>query len=285
MEPVSMRTLMGQRDVNRRTFVVSSLGAGFALAVLPVSAQTITTSASGLVAGEVKVPVHDGSVPAYRARPAGAGPFPVVLVIQEVFGVHEWIKDVCRRLAHLGYYAIAPALYARQGDPMKVKDVDELVTKIVSQVPDSQVMADLDATAAFAAGDGGNTARMGVIGFCWGGREVLMYASHNPRLKAAVAYYGFPQKAFHDGDRYPQDLVEDNHVPTLGLYGGADPGIPAAAIKAYFDALKASGNSASEYVIYPGAPHGFLADYRPTYDKAAAQDAWKRTTAWFEARL
>ncbi len=285
MQPVPMRTLMGERDVTRRAFVVSSLGAGFALAVLSVSAQTITTPATGLVAGEVKIPVADGSVPGYRAKPEGAGPFPVILVIQEVFGVHEWIKDVCRRYAHQGCYAIATELFARQGDPRKVPDVETLVKTIVSQAPDKQVMADLDASVAFARGDGGNTARLGAIGFCWGGRAVLMYAAHNPKLKAAVACYGFPQRAFHDGDRYPMDVVEDNKVPTLGLYGGADKGIPEDVIKAYFDALKKSGNTASEYVIYPGASHGFLADYRPTYDKAAAEAAWKRANDWMKAKV
>jgi carboxymethylenebutenolidase len=285
MEPVPMRELMGERDVNRRMFVVSSLAAGFAASVLPVSAQTITTSADGLTVGEVKIPASGGSLPAYRAKPAQGGPFPVVLVIQEIFGVHEWVRDMCRRLAHQGYYAIATELYARQGDASKVPDVPTLMKTIVANVPDAQVMGDLDATAVFAQTDGGNAARLGVIGFCWGGRAVMMYASHNPRLKAAIACYGFPNKAFHEGDRMPQDLVAANKTPTLGIFGSADQGIPADAIKAYFDALKNAGNTGSEYEIYQGAQHGFLADYRPSYDKASAEKAWTRITGWFKAKL
>jgi carboxymethylenebutenolidase len=281
-----MKTLMGERSVDRRAFVVSSLAAGFALAALPVSAQTITTSAQGLTAGEVKVPVKGGSMPAYRAMPATGGPFPVILMIQEVFGVHEFIKDVCRRFAKLGYYAIAPELYARQGDPSKVPDIDTLMNTIVSKVPDAQVMSDLDATAAFAKASGsGDTTRLGINGFCWGGRIVLMYAAHNPAVKAAVAWYGFPQISFYPGDKSATDVAASNRAATLGLYGGADTGIPKAAIQKYFAALKAAGNTHSEYKIYPGTPHGFFADYRATYTKAAAEDGWKRATAWLHTNL
>ncbi len=182
-----MKSLLGDREVNRRAFVVSSLGAGFALAVLPVTAQTITTSAEGLVAGEVNVPTKDGMMPAYRAMPATGGNFPVVLVIQEIFGVHEHIKDVCRRIAKGGFFAIAPELYARQGDPAKYTDIPKLMTEIVSKVTDAQVMADLDATVAYAKSTGkADTARLGITGFCWGGRTVQMYAAHNPNVRAAL---------------------------------------------------------------------------------------------------
>lgn len=281
---VEMKTLMGQRTVDRRRFVVSSLGAGFALAVQPVSAQTVHTPTDGLTAGEVKVPVSDGAMPAYRAMPASEGPFPVVVVIQEVFGVHEFIKDVCRRFAKLGYYAIAPELYARQGDPSKVADIGALMSQIVSKVPDAQVMSDLDATVAFAKASGkADSAHLAINGFCWGGRAVLMYASHNPAVKAAVAWYGFPQKAFHEGDATPISLVARNKAATLGLYGGADQGIPKEAIEAYFSALKAEGNSKSSYEIFAGAQHGFFADYRPSYNKAAGDAAWARATAWIKA--
>jgi carboxymethylenebutenolidase len=281
-----MPALMGERSVDRRVFVVSSLAAGFALAALPVSAQTITTSAEGLTAGEVKVPVADGSMPAYRAMPATGGPFPVILVIQEVFGVHEFIKDVCRRFAKLGYYAIAPELYARQGDPSIVADIPTLMKTIVAKVPDAQVTSDLDATVAFAKASGsGDTAHLGINGFCWGGRIVLMYASHNPAVKAAVAWYGFPQASFYPGDKSPTDVAASNKAATLGLYGGADTGIPKEAIEAYFAALKAAGNTRSEYKIYPDTPHGFFADYRATYTKSAAEDGWKRATAWFHTNL
>jgi len=193
-----LRSLTGDRNVDRRTFVVTSLAAGFAAAVMPVSAQTITTSAEGLVAGEVKVKTRDGEMPAYRAMPATGSNFPVVLVVQEIFGVHEHIKDVCRRVAKAGYFAIAPELYARQGDPSKYTDIGKLVSEVVAKVPDAQVMSDLDACVAFARDSGkAETTRLGITGFCWGGRVVFMYAAHNPKVKAAVAWYGQTAQAFH----------------------------------------------------------------------------------------
>src|SRR5262245_42216796 len=198
-----MKSLLGDRKVDRRTFVVTTLGSGFALAVLPVSAQTmITTSADGLVAGEVKVPAQGGDMPAYRAMPATGSNFPVILVSQEVFGVHEHIKDMCRRLAKQGYFAIAPELYARQGDPSKVSDTQKLMAEIVSKVPDAQVMADLDACVADAKSTGKcDVTKLGMTGWCWGGRTTLMYAAHNPNVKAAVAYYGPTVRAYHQGDK------------------------------------------------------------------------------------
>lgn len=275
-----VRSLTGDRSVDRRTFVVTSLGAGFAAAVLPVSAQTITTSADGLVAGEVKVPVPGGEMPAYRAMPAAGGNFPVVLVVQEIFGVHEHIKDVCRRIAKAGFFAVAPELYARQGDPSKYTDIAKLISEVVAKVPDAQVLADLDATVAWAKTTGkAETARLGITGFCWGGRIVYMYAAHNPSVRAAVAWYGTTAKPFVPGDKAAIDVASQIRIPVLGLYGGADGGIPNDTVEKMFAALKAAGNAKSEYKIYPDTPHGFNADYRPSYRKAEAEDAWNRMIA------
>ena len=269
----------------RRGFLKTSLGAGFALAVQPVSAQTITTPADGLVAGEVKVPSLGVEIPAYRAMPATGGPFPTMLVIQEIFGVHEHIKDVCRRFAKLGYYAIAPELYARQGDPSKA-DIKTILGDIVPKVPDAQVMADLDATVAFAKASGSaDVQRLGATGFCWGGRAIWLYAAHNPGLKAAVAFYGLlGGKASPTSPLKPQnptDIGSTIKTPVLGLYGGADDNIPAAQIDEMRDEL-AKAKSPAQIVVYPDTPHGFFADYRPSYRKAAADDAWTRLQAWFK---
>jgi len=281
-----LRSLLGERNVDRRAFVVTSLGAGFAMAVLPVSAQTITTSAEGLTAGEVKVPAKDGDMPAYRAMPSTGGNFPVILVVQEIFGVHEHIKDLCRRLAKNGYFAIAPELYARQGDPSKYTDSAKLMSELVSKVPDAQVMGDLDACVAYAKASGkAETARLGITGFCWGGRTVLMYAAHNPNVKAAVSWYGFPARAFREGDKTPLDVAAQIKAPVLGLYGGADTGIPKDTVEKLFASLKAAGNAKSEFTIYPDAPHAFNADYRPTYRKQPAEDAWNKMLAWFKLNL
>ena len=279
-----MKSLLGERNVDRRSFVVSTLGTGFALAVLPVAAQTmITTSTEGLVAGEVKVPAAGGDMPAYRAMPATGGSFPVVLVVQEVFGVHEHIKDMCRRLAKIGYFAIAPELYARQGDPAKITDIQKLISDLVSKVPDAQVMGDLDACVAYAKASGkADVSKLGITGYCWGGRIVLMYAAHNPNLKAAVAYYGPTARAYHPGDKTALEVAGQIKAAVLGLYGGADAGIPNDTVEKMFAAIKASGNTQSEFVIYPDTPHAFNADYRPSYRKEAAEDAWRRTTAWFK---
>ena len=280
-----VRSLIGGRKVDRRRFVVTSLGAGFAAAVMPVSAQTITTSTEGLVAGEVKVRTSDGQMPAYRAMPATGSNFPVVLVVQEIFGVHEHIKDVCRRIAKAGYFAIAPELYARQGDPSKYTDISKLISEIVAKVPDAQVMGDLDACVAYAKTTGKvESRRLGITGFCWGGRIVYLYAAHNPDVKAAVAWYG-SVTPFAPGTTAALDVASKIKAPVLGLYGGADEGIPGATVEQMFGALRASGNTKSEYKIYPDTPHGFNADYRPTYRKAEAQDAWNRMIAWFKLNL
>lgn len=269
-------------DLTRRGFVMFSLATGFALAVQPVAQATIATDATGLIAGEVKIPVKDGEIPAYRAMPATGGPFPVVLVVQEIFGVHEHIKDVCRRFAKLGYLAIAPELYARQGDVSTLKDIQE-ISKIVSKVPDEQVMSDLDAAVAYAARTGkGDTERLGVTGFCWGGRITWLYAAHNPKVKAAAAWYGrLLGKSTPLTPKYPLDLAPSLKTPVLGLYGGKDDGIPLDTVEKMRTALKQAGNP-SEIIVYPEAPHGFHADYRPSYREDAAKDAFNRLIAWFK---
>jgi len=281
MNDDSRRTTL-KFDVTRREFTVTTLAAGFALAVQPVSAETITTDTKGLETGEVKIPVSDGSIPAYRAMPATGGPFPTVLVVQEIFGVHEHIRDICRRFAKLGYFAIAPEMYARQGDVSNLKDFPEIL-KIVSKVPDRQVMSDLDAAVAYAKKSGkADTAKLGITGFCWGGRIVWLYSAHNPNLKAGVAWYGRlvgPADELHP--KHPVDIAASLKAPVLGLYGGADDGIPLASVEKMRDALKAAGKP-SEIVVYPDTPHGFHADYRPTYRKDKAEAGWAHLLEWFK---
>lgn len=273
-------------DLSRREFTAATLAAGFALAVQPVSAETITTDTNGLEAGEVKIPVADGQIPAYQARPASGGPFPVVLVVQEIFGVHKHIQDICRRFAKLGYLAVAPEMYVRQGDVSKLTDFPEIF-KIVNKVPDTQVMSDLDATVAWAKASGkGDTARLGITGFCWGGRIVWLYSAHNPNLKAGVAWYGRLATSPTDPPtenrpKYPVDLAASLHAPVLGLYGGADTGIPVESVERMRAALKAA-NKPSEIILYPETPHAFYADYRQSYRKTQADDGWKRLLEWFK---
>ena len=276
-------SLLPKTDFSRRGFVVTTLASGFALAVRPVTAETITTSAEGLVAGEVKIPVKDGEIPAYRAMPMRGEPFPVVLVVQEIFGVHEHIKDICRRLAKAGYFAVAPELYARQGDVSKETDIQKIISTVVSKVPDAQVMSDLDATVAWAKKSGkGETTKLAVTGFCWGGRIVWLYAAHNPDLKAGVAWYGRLVGMASDlQPKHPLDLVAELKAPVLGLYGGADTGIPNDTVEKMQKALK-DAKKPSEIVLYPDTPHGFHADYRPSYRKDKAEEGWKRMLAWFK---
>ena len=278
-----VRGLLPKTTFTRREFVITTLAAGFALAVRPVSAQTITTDAGGLEAGEVKIPAADGTIPAYRAMPATGGPFPVVLVVQEIFGVHEHIKDVCRRFAKLGHMAVAPELYARQGDVAHMTDMNEIATKVVAKVPDAQVMSDLDAAANWAEQSGkGDVGKLGITGFCWGGRIVWLYAAHNPRVKAGVAWYGrLVGQATDLTPTYPLDVAPVLKAPVLGLYGGADAGIPAETVEQMRAALQAAG-SPSQIVLYPDTPHGFHADYRPSYRKEQAQDGWKRLQEWLK---
>jgi carboxymethylenebutenolidase len=270
-------------DLTRRAMIATSLATGFALAVQPVSAQTITTGAEGLSAGEVKIPTSDGEIPAYRAMPASGGPFAVVLVVQEIFGVHEHIKDICRRLAKLGYFAVAPELYARQGDVSRISDPKDIMP-IVAQVPDAQVMSDLDATLAWAQGTGkGDGAHAGITGFCWGGRIVWLYSAHNSKLRAGVAWYGSLNKtATALQPQQPLDIAGAIKAPVLGLYAGLDQGITAGDIEKMRAALK-SARAQSQIIVYPDAQHGFNADYRPSYNAVDAQDGWRRMLAWFKA--
>lgn len=272
-----------RRTWSRRGFVATSLATGFALAAGPVSADMIATDANGLDVAEVKVPTADGEMPAYRAMPASGGPFATVLVVQEIFGVHEHIKDLCRRLAKSGYFAIAPELYARQGDPSQYSDIPKLVADIVSKVPDYEVLSDLDAAVIYGKTTGmADTARLAITGFCWGGRPVWLYAAHNPGLKAAASWYGPIDRPRTDlQPKYPIDLAADLKCPVLGLYGALDKGIPVESVERMEAACKAAGKTC-EFKVYPDAPHGFNADYRPSYHAEAAKDAWRQMLAWFK---
>ncbi|MFN9776034.1 MAG: dienelactone hydrolase family protein [Burkholderiales bacterium] len=289
-DPVSadFDSLVPPVKVDRRGFLAGSAGAGFALAVAPTGpllAQTITTPATGLRTGDVLIPTRDGrSMPGYFAAPANASGAPTVLVVQEIFGVHEHIKDICRRFARAGWHAVAPELFFRFGDPQTYPTTPQILSDLVPKVTDAQVMSDLDATLAFANTNGGDAANAGITGFCWGGRIVWLYAAHNPRLKAGVAWYGrltgatSPATPFH-----PYEASQSLKAPVLGLYGGADAGIPVNTVDEMKTRLAAgpAPAKASEFVVYPDAPHAFHADYRPSFRKEAAEDGWKRATAWF----
>lgn len=270
-------------ELDRRLFLQTALGSGFAAAVLPVCAQTmIKTDTEGLEAGEVSLTVQGQQVPVYRAQPKGKTGLPVVLVVSEIFGVHEHIADVARRFAKQGYLALAPELFVRQGDPSKYSAIAELMKEVVSRVPDEQVMGDLDACVAWAGKNGGDTGRLGITGFCWGGRITWLYCAHNPKVKAGVAWYGRLV-----GDKtaltphHPIDIAAGLKVPVLGLYGGKDNGIPLESVERMKAAL-AKGKSKSEIMVYPEAGHAFHADYRPSYAEAAAKDGWRRCLAWFK---
>ncbi|MGB8251088.1 MAG: dienelactone hydrolase family protein [Azonexus sp.] len=279
-------SLVPAQSFNRRNFLVTSLGAGFALAVQPVMAQTaIRTDDTGLLASEVKVPVKDGEMVAYRAAPKGVAKPPVILVVSEIFGAHEYIRDVCRRLAKLGYCAIAPELFARQGDPRQLSSVADILAKITSKTPDAQVMSDLDATVAWATKQGADTDRLGITGFCWGGRITWLYCAHSPQVKAGVAWYGRLVGEVNEfTPRHPINIVGDLKAPVLGLYGGLDTGIPLETVEKMEMALKEGSAAArlSEIHVYDNAPHAFHADYRPSFSKAEAEDGWKRMLAWFD---
>lgn len=270
----------------RRFALKTALGVGYAAAAWPVMAQTaIKTSGEGLVQGEVTIDVNGFKMPAYRSAPAGKTGLPVVLVVSEIFGVHEYIADVTRRLARQGYLAIAPELFVRQGDPSAYGEIAKLNAEVVSKVPDAQVMGDLDACVRWAATQGGNIDKLGITGFCWGGRHVWLYTAHNPRVKAAVAWYGRLTGAVTvNQPQHPLDLVGRMQAPVLGLYGGSDTGIPLDTVDKMKSALSqgSAAAKASEFVVYPDAPHAFHADYRPSYRQPAAEDGWQRLLAWLK---
>ena len=269
--------------VDRREFIKVALGTGFAAATLPVAAQSvIKTDTAGLVAGTVNLSVNGQTVPVYRAQPEGKSNLPVILVISEIFGVHEHIADVARRFAKQGYLALAPELFVRQGDPSKIADIATLMKDIISKTPDAQVMGDLDACVAWAANNGGNVDKLGITGFCWGGRITWMYSAHNPNVKAGVAWYGRLQgDATANTPKHPVDIAPGLNVPVLGLYGAKDTGIPLDTVDRMKAAL-AKGSSKSAFVVYPDAGHAFHADYRPSYNEKDAKDGWTRALAWFK---
>ena len=267
----------------RRGFVMTGLIAGFTLATTRVEAQAIHTDATGLDSGPIDIPVADGKLPGFFARPTGRTNLPIVLVVEEIFGVHEYIKDICRRLAKLGYIAVAPELYARIGDLSKMTDSAQIFRDVISKAPDATVMSDLDSTAAWAFAHGGNPAALGVVGFCRGGRDVWLYNAHNPTLKAAVAFYGPLGGARTDiQPKTAVDVAGMIHAPQLNLYGGKDTSIPQDQVQAAEAAAKAAGKTV-DVVVYPDAGHGFHADYRPSYVPGDAADGWKRAIAWFKA--
>ncbi len=268
---------------DRRTFLMTTLMTGFTAAVARADTAPIHTDSAGLDAGEAQIPVADGHLPAYYARPQGAGPFPIIVVIEEIFGVHEYIKDVCRRLAKLGYLAVAPELYARIADLSKMTDPHEIVAKVISKAPDATMLSDLDSTTVWAGANHGDLNRLGVTGFCRGGRDTWLFAEHNPHLKAAVAWYGPVKGAVSTIQPHTAtDLAASLHCPLLGLYGGQDPSIKPADVQTAAQVARDAGH-AIEIKVFPDAGHGFHADYRATYNQAAAQAGWSEALAWFKS--
>jgi len=281
MNDMAVTAGLREYPLARRGFMMTSLITGFTMATQRVEAQAIHTDTSGIEAGETKIATTEGALPAYFARPAQGDSFPVVLVNEEIFGVHEYIKDTCRRLAKQGYLAVATEYYARLGDLSKMTDVQQIVRDVISRAPDALYMADADATIAWAAANKGDTNRLGVTGFCRGGRMTWLYAEHNPNLKAAVAWYGpVGGQTSSIQPATVADHINQLKCPVLGLYGGQDQGIPVDAVRAAEAKANAAGKTV-EIVIYPDAPHGFHADYRPSYRKEAAEDGWQRMLAWF----
>jgi len=281
-DSLTRTTLSG--EVDRRDFIKIALGTGFAAAVLPVQAQNvIATDTVGLTVGEVTLTIGGQSVPMYRAQPAEGKDFPVILVISEIFGVHQYVADVARRFAKQGYMALAPELFVRQGDARHAPSIPELMKNIIAKVPDGQVMGDLDACVAWAKANGGNTDKLGITGFCWGGRITWLYCAHNPAVKAGVAWYGrLVGDKIALTPQHPLDIAPTLKTPVLGLYGGKDNGIPLDTVEKMKMALAQGGNR-SEFVVYPDAGHAFHADYRPSYVEADAKDGWRRALAWFKA--
>jgi carboxymethylenebutenolidase len=285
-EPILTADVIGLTKAapfSRRGFMTASAAvtAGYTLAAGPVRADVIKTDTAGLTAGDTKIKVADGEMPGYFARPAGVTNPPVVLVAMEIFGLHEYIKDVTRRLAKLGAFAVAPDYYFRKGDLTKVTEMPQLLP-LVNSKPDAELLSDLDSTVAWAKAQGGDTSRLGIVGFCRGGRTVWEYAAHSPDLKAGVSFYGPPVDAPNPlWPKSPTQLAPDMKAPVLGLYGEADTGIPVATVEALKAAL-AKNKKTAEFKIYPGAPHGFHADYRASYRKEAAEDGWNMMQAWFK---
>lgn len=277
----------------RRLALQAALGLGYAAAAAPIMAQTaIKTPSDGLISGEVTIDVNGFKMPAFRSAPAGKTGLPVVLVISEIFGVHEYIADVTRRFAKAGYLAIAPELFVRQGDPNDYGEIAKLQSELIAKVPDAQVMGDLDASLRWAAQNGGDATRAGITGFCWGGRITWLYAMHNPQIKAGVAWYGrLEGQATATTPKHPIELVGQLKAPVLGLYGAEDTGIPVASVdrmKAALSQAAGQGNAAarqSEFVVYPQAPHAFHADYRASYREVPAKDGWQRAVNWLQQRL
>jgi len=287
------QALLNSKDESaptRRLALQTALGLGYAASAAPLMAQTaVKTSSEGLIEGEVVIDVNGFKMPAYRSAPKGKTNLPVVLVISEIFGVHEYIADVTRRFAKAGYLAIAPELFVRQGDPSSYGEMGKLIAEVISKVPDAQVMGDLDATLQWASKNGGNANRAAITGFCWGGRITWLYAAHNPKLKAGVAWYGRVEGQTNaNNPKHAVDLAVQLKAPVLGLYGGDDAGIPVTSVNNMKEVLALSasrGNKAakaSEFVLYPDAPHAFHADYRPSYRAAPATDGWNRAIAWFK---
>ena len=276
-----IRLAMTDPNISRRTFALTTLSVGFALAVMPVSAETIVTDKNGLIAGEIAIPVSDGTIPGYRAMPATGGRHALVLVVHEIFGVHEHIKDLCRRLAKAGYFAVAPELFARQGDMSKFSS-DQEILPVVGKVPDAQVMRDLDATVDWASkSDHADIKKFAIAGFCWGGRIVWLYSAYSPKVKAGAAWYGpLVGQPTDLKPKNPVDIAMDLKAPVLGLYGGKDQNIKLEHVEQMRAALKAA-NKKSEVIVYPDAEHGFNADYRPSYNAADAKAAWDQMIAWF----
>ena len=286
IDPADIDSLVPSRAFDRRGFVRTSVGSAFAAAVLPVTAQTvIKTDTQGLEVGEQTIPAGSFKLPAYVARPAGKTNLPVVLVVSEIFGVHEHIADVARRFAKQGWLAIAPEMFVRQGDAGSYGEIGKLIAEVINKVPDAQVMGDLDACVTWAQGNGGDTGKLGITGFCWGGRIVWLYAAHQPKLKAGVAWYGrLVGETNTLQTRHPVEVAEQLKAPVLGLYGGQDQGIPLDSVERMKSMLAKGSDAArkSSFHVYPDAPHGFHADYRPTWRKDAAEDGWRRCLAWFK---
>lgn len=271
----------GDLDLTRRSIALALAG-GYAVSAFSVDAEPIHTDEAGLVTATVDIDAGDRKIPGYLARPAAKGKHPVVFVNSEIFGVHEWIKDVCRRLAKAGYVALAPDFFVRAGDPSKTSDMT-VVINIVKATPGDQVTSDTRASLKFlAAQPFADMKRAGVTGFCWGGGATWLCCERFPEFKAGVAWYG-PLKPGGYPRTAPIELAKDLKAPVLGLYGGQDKGIPAADIEDMRAALKAAGKTGSEIIVYPDAQHGFLADYRQSYDAKAAADGWARMLAFFKA--